>query len=219
MKLTRYSIALTLSLTLVSCSAFGSRPGHDHAAVVIPPDGGTVRWWNPDSGDNLGAGAIFNLKVDRVSVPYADLMVTSQTTDADGIPVHLHVSEDEILYIVSGEGVAIVGEDRREISVEPGTVVYVPTGEWHGLRNADPSSRMEVLVVTTPVEKNGLGDFFRDVGTKPGHPPLNVSEEEFRELFRKIAAILESIRVQDHAELPVQVPDEQDVFRGPVECT
>ncbi len=182
--LTRFAL-LTLSLTFVACAGFASSPGHDHPALVIPPGEGTVRWWMPQSGDKLGDGAVFNLKVDRVSVPYANLMVTSQTTGADGIPVHLHVFEDEILYVLSGTGSAIVGKDRREIPVETGSVVYVPTGEWHGLLNADPGDRMEVLVVTTPVEKNGLGGFFREVGTKPGHPPLSVPEEEFRALFRK----------------------------------
>ena len=176
---------LILSLALSACSGLGGRNDRGHPAVVVLPGAGTVRWWMPDSGDKLGKGGIFNLKVDRVSVPYTNVMVTSQTTAADGIPVHLHVSEDEILYIVSGKGSAIVGEDRREVPVETGTVIYVPTGEWHGLRNADPSHRMEVLVVTTPVEKNGLGDFFRDVGTEPGHPPLNVPPEEFRALFRR----------------------------------
>jgi hypothetical protein len=34
-------------------------------------------------------------------------------------------------------------------------VIYIPIGQWHGLRNAE------------------------------GHPPLNVPEEEMRALFRK----------------------------------
>lgn len=178
---------LSLLLVLSACSQ-GARRDHDHAghpAVVVPPGEGTVRWWMPDSADALGEGGRFDLKVDRVSVPYANLMVTTQKTAASGIPVHSHVSEDELLYVLSGSGFAIVGEDRSEIPIETGSVVYVPIGQWHGVRNAEPDARMEILVVTTPVEKDGLGDFFRDVGTKPGHPPLNVSEEEFHELFRK----------------------------------
>jgi mannose-6-phosphate isomerase-like protein (cupin superfamily) len=178
------SFVALLTLALSSCSGHW-RHGHDHPAVVVPPDEGSVRWWTPASADELGDGAVFNVKIDRVSVPYANLMVSSQTTAVSGIPVHLHTFEEELLYIVDGNGFAIVGEDRRQIPVEPGSVIYIPIGQWHGLRNAEPDRRMEVLVVTTPVQKNGLGDFFLEVGTEPGHPPLNVPEEEFRALFRK----------------------------------
>lgn len=183
-----FRVTAVFALAVLSACSHGGRPRYDHAdhpAVVVPPGEGTVRWWMADEADTLGAGGRLDIKVDRVSVPYANLMVTTQKTAASGIPVHLHVSEDELLYVLSGNGFAIVGEDRREIAIETGSVVYVPIGEWHGVRNAKADERMEILVVTTPVEKDGLGDFFRNVGTEPGHPPLNVSEEEFRELFRK----------------------------------
>ncbi len=110
-------------------------------------------------------------------------MIATQTLGASGIPVHLHTFENELLYVAAGKGSAIVGEDRREIPIEAGSVLYVPTGAWHGLRNEDPAQRVEVLVVTTPAEEGGLGDFFRAASVSPGHPPLNLPEAEFLALF------------------------------------
>ncbi len=137
----------------------------------------------PASSDDLGDGALINIKIDRVSVPYASMMVATQTLAADGIPVHLHTFEDELIYVVSGRGAAVVGDGRKEVPIKAGSVLYVPTGEWHGVSNADPEQRMEILLVTTPVGAGGLEDFFRKTGVRPGHPPLDLSEEEFLALF------------------------------------
>jgi hypothetical protein len=64
-------------------------------------------------------------------------------------------------------------------------VLYIPIREWHGLKNADPKAPMDILLVTTPVQPNGLGDFFRFATVQPAHPPLNLPEEEFLKLVRK----------------------------------
>lgn len=53
------------------------------------------------------------------------------------------------------------------------------------MKNADPKEAMDILLVTTPVKPSGLGDFFQFATVKPGHPPLNLSEEEFLKLVRK----------------------------------
>ena len=179
-------VAAVATLTLLAaCSdATGTASQEvEHPVVVRGPDEGEVRWFQPASSDDLGEGAIFNIKVDRISVPFARMMIATQTLGASGIPVHLHTFEDELLYVVAGEGAAIVGEDRREIPVETGSVLYVPTSAWHGLTNADPAQRMEVLVVTTPAHEGGLGDFFLEASVSPGHPPLNLPEAEFLALF------------------------------------
>lgn len=166
----------------------GERP-----PVARGPDEGEVRWMGPSSSEELGEGSLITLKVDRVSVPYTTMMVATQRLATSGIPVHLHTFEDEILYVLRGRGSAVVGEDRQEVPLEPGSVLYVPMGEWHGMRNADPDQRVEILVVTTPVKEGGLGDFFRNASVRPGHPPLNLPQEEFLALL---------------SEYGMEVPDE-----------
>ncbi len=62
-----------------------------------------------------------------------------------GIPLHIHDGEDEVLYVVSGRGVGVVGRVERE--VVPGSLLYVPQGAWHGVR---ASEDVEILWVVSP---------------------------------------------------------------------
>jgi mannose-6-phosphate isomerase-like protein (cupin superfamily) len=153
--------------------------------VAVGPDAGVVRWLQPDSATVLGDGALLNIKIDRLSVPYTTMMVATQKLAASGIPVHKHTWEDEVLYIIKGRGFAVINEEQTPIPIETGSVLYIPIGAWHGLKNEDPKEPMDVLLVTTPVKPSGLGDFFRFATVQPGHPPLNLPEEEFLKLVRQ----------------------------------
>ena len=144
-----------------------------------------MRWADPVSDKELGSGALLNIKIDRFSVPYTNLMVMTQKLAASGIPVHTHRWEDEVIYVIKGRGFAVVDETQTAVPIETGSVLYIPLGTWHGLRNADPKDPMDALLVTTPVKPDGLGDYFRFASVEPGHPPLNLPEEEFLKLVHK----------------------------------
>jgi quercetin dioxygenase-like cupin family protein len=151
---------------------------------------GVERWLGPDAAGDLGAGARIVIKVDRISVPATSMMVAEQRLAAGGIPVHAHVWEDEVIYVLSGEGAAIVGPDQQKVPVEQGTTLYIPMGSWHGLVNASETERLEALFVTTPVKEGGLGDFFRNATVQPGHPPLDLPPEQFVKLLEQYGMIL-----------------------------
>jgi len=153
--------------------------------VALGPAEGTLRWADPDSAQALGKGALLNVKIDRISVPYTNMMVATQKLAASGIPVHSHTWEDEVIYVIKGKGFAVVNEEQTAVPIETGSVLYIPMGTWHGLRNADVNDRMDAMLITTPVKPNGLGDYFRFASVEPGHPPLNLPEEEFLKLVRK----------------------------------
>ena len=153
--------------------------------VLIGPQEGTVRWADPVTDKNLGSGALLNIKIDRFSVPYTNVMVATQKLAASGIPVHSHRWEDEVIYVIQGRGFAVVNEAQTAMPIETGSVLYIPIGTWHGLRNAEPNAPMDALLVTTPVKPDGLGDYFRFATVEPGHPPLNLPEEEFLKLVKK----------------------------------
>lgn len=170
--------------------ALGVGGASAHDIVAVGPDGGVERWLVPDTADDLGAGARVVIKVDRISVPATSMMVAEQRLAASGIPVHAHVWEDEVIYILSGHGAAIVGPDQQEVPIEKGTTLYIPMGGWHGLVNASETERIEALFVTTPVKEGGLGDFFRNATVKPGHPPMDLPLEEFVKLIEQYGMIL-----------------------------
>ncbi len=50
-------------------------------------------------------------------------------------PAHYHEHAEAGLYILSGRLKVYVGEDREATIVGPGTFLYVPKGEIHGLEN------------------------------------------------------------------------------------
>jgi mannose-6-phosphate isomerase-like protein (cupin superfamily) len=170
--------------------ALGAGSAGAHDIVAVGPDEGVERWLGPDAADDLGAGARIVIKVDRISVPATSMMVAEQRLAASGIPVHAHVWEDEVIYILNGQGAAIVGPDQQTVPVEKGTTLYVPMGSWHGLLNDSERERLEALFVTTPVKEGGLGDFFRSATVKPGHPPMDLPLEEFVKLLEQYGMIL-----------------------------
>ena len=180
----RFLICLLLVSALIVSHACQQQSGKT-PIVTLGPEEGTVRWLGPDSDKELGQGALLNVKIDRLSVPYTNMMVATQKLAASGIPVHSHTWEDEVIYVIKGGGFAVVNEEQTAVPIETGSVLYIPIGTWHGLRNADPKEPMKVLVVTTPVKPNGLGDYFRFATVEPGHPPLSLPEEEFLKLVRK----------------------------------
>jgi mannose-6-phosphate isomerase-like protein (cupin superfamily) len=178
-------LALAISVLATSTPAESQQKPEKTPIVSVGSDEGVVRWLQPDSAKELGQGALLNIKIDRLSVPYTNIMVATQKLAASGIPVHIHTWEDEVIYVIKGQGFAVINEDQAQVPIQTGSVLYIPLGEWHGLKNADPKEPMDILLVTTPVKPNGLGDFFQFDTVKPGHPPLNLPEEEFLKLVRK----------------------------------
>jgi mannose-6-phosphate isomerase-like protein (cupin superfamily) len=95
-----------------------------------------------DEGDPLGSHYV---KADPQTGSMR-LGVGLQRLKGRGIPIHIHEKEDEILFVHSGSGLGIVGDQRRDVVA--GTTLYIPQGTWHGI---DPrSDELEVLWVVSP---------------------------------------------------------------------
>lgn len=62
---------------------------------------------------------------------------------------HLHPNAAEVIYILSGRGAAGAGEHEQEAT--EGSVIYVPRGVVHWLRNADPDRELEIVGCYAPV--------------------------------------------------------------------
>ena len=62
--------------------------------------------------------------------------------------MHKHPVQDEIFYVVDGEGV-ITFEDRDDISVKTGSVVFIPSGLVHGVETTD-SERLILMLIKGP---------------------------------------------------------------------
>ena len=63
---------------------------------------------------------------------------------------HNHANEEEILFVVEGEGIQMIdigGEERRPVS--PGTMIHIPPGVYHSTVNTG-NRPLTILVVYSP---------------------------------------------------------------------
>ncbi len=71
--------------------------------------------------------------------------------------LHIHRDADEFFYVISGTGTATLGD--QETAIEPGDVVFVPSGSVHKMAVSEEGP-MELLFF---VDRPGLDEFFREV--------------------------------------------------------
>jgi len=95
-------------------------------------------------------------------------------TGGNGIPLHMHEKEDEVLFVHSGMGLGVVGSQVRKLS--PGTTLYIPQGTWHGIEAG--GEEMQVLWVVSPPE---FAEHLREIGASG----KKLSETEIDEIANK----------------------------------
>ncbi len=62
---------------------------------------------------------------------------------------HSHETQEEILYVLSGEGAIISGE--KQVCMEPGVAIFIPPGLPHQIRVDGAEPLMVVTVFSPPV--------------------------------------------------------------------
>ena len=103
---------------------------------------------------------------------------TQQIPIGMGINTHQHQAADEVLFILEGVGIGILGE--TQLPLEKGSAMYIPKGTWHGIQN--PDSDLLILWIVTPP---GLEDFFREVSSAPDAPPKPLTYDQLNEIAQK----------------------------------
>lgn len=68
-----------------------------------------------------------------------------------GLEVH---DGDQIIYIVDGEGFAIVGDENAEI--DKGSLLFIPAGVPHNVGNTDHEAMKLFTIYTPPQHKAGI---------------------------------------------------------------
>lgn len=64
-------------------------------------------------------------------------------------PGHIHDDQEEIFFCLTGKGVVIVEEERKEIPIGPKEGVFFPKGVYHLLKNPY-NTPLEVLWIISP---------------------------------------------------------------------
>jgi mannose-6-phosphate isomerase-like protein (cupin superfamily) len=73
-------------------------------------------------------------------------------------PVHLHTEGEQVYVIVRGSGTMTFGDETRQ--VQAGTLVFIPPGTGHAIRNDGPDALTYVSATAPPFEVPELGDVF-----------------------------------------------------------
>ena len=73
--------------------------------------------------------------------------------------LHGHDTEEQVYVIVRGRGVMIVGDEEHE--VEEGTMVFIPPGSAHAIRNTS-SEMMSYVSATSPPFDQEIGALYRE---------------------------------------------------------
>jgi len=108
-------------------------------------------------------------------------MGSEDIVSGDGIPVHKHGREDEIIFIHIGEGTVTLGEER--VKVKAGDSIFVPQGTWHGLENTG-KNLLKMIWVFSP---SGFEQYFRDIGSRSGDTVVKRTDEEWHQVDAKHA--------------------------------
>ncbi len=64
------------------------------------------------------------------------------------IGFHTHTEDQEVIYILEGNGTVINGEGRENDAANPGDALYCPKGESHSLVNTGDKDLIFFAVVT-----------------------------------------------------------------------
>jgi mannose-6-phosphate isomerase-like protein (cupin superfamily) len=73
-------------------------------------------------------------------------------------PVHEHDGKEQVYVIVRGSGTMTVGDERRDVAA--GTLVFVPPGMGHSIRNDGPDMLIYVSATAPPFDVPELGNVF-----------------------------------------------------------
>ncbi len=122
---------------------------------------------------------ILRIKISKAQGSQSMCFLSESILPGEGIPVHKHLNEDELIFIHRGSGQYSLGGNQYAVS--EGAVVIVPKGVWHGLQNTGKEN-LEMRFAYTP---SGFEGFFREVGTPAGQPFIKKSKEEKDSIAKK----------------------------------
>lgn len=153
-----------LSLWLLPLTAFSNDVSDFEGLVINEQEGETLLIRNGTT--------TLRIKISKTQGSQSICFLSESILPGEGIRIHKHSNEDELIFIHKGSGLFTLGE--KQYPVSEGAVAVVPKGVWHGLQNTG-SENIEMRFAYTP---SGFEGFFREIGTPEGQPFVKKSTEE-----------------------------------------
>jgi quercetin dioxygenase-like cupin family protein len=119
--------------------------------------------------------AEFTIKVDPKNGGSLHMVLGTETIPPGGqIARHKHLGQDEIVLIQTGSAHVWLGSEERD--VHEGSVVFIPSETWIGLKNTGGESISLAFVFSAP----GFEEFQRCISVPAGSPAMPLSREQFK---------------------------------------
>ena len=107
-------------------------------------------------GERRIPSRVSKVLVSEISVGARNLAMGMNITDVGSmIPNHVHQSEEEAMFIISGRGKLVVGEEEQEVGA--GMAIYMPPGVEHSLVNTGNEELKLVWVYAPPLASHRKG--------------------------------------------------------------
>lgn len=137
----------------------------------------------PDEGETYWIGernSPLTIKIAKDKQGYTRQSFCSELiATGEGVPMHKHLHEDELIFIHRGEGSLHI-EDIKYI-VKEGSVALAPKGRWHRVFNS--GNKMLTMVFSyTPA---GFEGYFRELDSPAGTPCTPKAKEFYNQLNKK----------------------------------
>jgi quercetin dioxygenase-like cupin family protein len=168
----------TIAVVLVAVCVFQTRSAQTSSAttseaapqpLLLEKNEGERRIWRePPPGD-------FILKVSqRNNGSQHFVMGTEDITPGDEFPLHKHLGQDEILYIVKGTVHVHLGNQERDLHA--GGTVFIPAYTWVSVKNEGTENVGVVFVFSAP----GFESYMRCDSVLPDEKvtPLSLEEQK-----------------------------------------
>ena len=171
----------TLCLTGIHNSSEAKNVLEDSDGLIIKADEGEVRY----IGNTRKAKV--NIKVSKTPDYTPEISLLSELiTPEDGIPIHKHLNEEEFLFVQKGIVEISLGDKIQR--GEPGDLIYVPKGTWHGFRNKGE----EDVIMFFGYSPSGFEDYFRQIGTVQIDEELGFTSEDWIRTNEKYGVVYRS---------------------------
>ena len=181
----------TIAVILIAVFVFQTRAAQSSSAttsqtvakpLLLEKDEGERRIWRePPPGD-------FILKVSPKNNGSQHLVMgTEDMHPGDEFPMHKHLEQDEILYVVKGTVHAHVGDQERD--VHAGGTVFIPALTWVNVKNTETNTASVVFVFSAP----GFEDYMRCDSVLPNEKVTLLSPEQMKACEHKGHVIYKGI--------------------------
>lgn len=72
----------------------------------------------------------------------------------EGLKLHIHPESEEVYYVVRGEGIVHLGNEKSPLPIGPDTAIYIPPGQIHGVENTGEDRLVICFFVAPGKEKS-----------------------------------------------------------------